>query len=233
EIKEREVIPEEEVGMGGPEGRVYWPPGMEEWLRPKKREVKKKVDSVDDGGKRKAQMRREADTAYRIREAEKAAAKAIAEEDVAEESMGEGEDGVEVTAATKKARAAMRKKATADRVKVAAKAGMEEAKRMAKEAAREAKAAAGGAGVLKGEVKGKRVRVKKEEVEEVAVPTPSPSVEEDDAEDFEGEESNEHSAPPAIKRSSAAASRKTSGRAAKTKKVSYAEDDEDAETAEA
>jgi UV DNA damage endonuclease len=34
------LIPEEEVGMGGPEGRVYWPPGMEEWLRPKKREVK-------------------------------------------------------------------------------------------------------------------------------------------------------------------------------------------------
>lgn len=27
---------EEEVGMGGPEGRVYWPVGMEEWLRPKK-----------------------------------------------------------------------------------------------------------------------------------------------------------------------------------------------------
>ncbi|KAL4891557.1 UV-endonuclease UvdE-domain-containing protein [Aspergillus ambiguus] len=30
------TIPEEEVSMGGPEGRVYWPPGMEEWLRPKK-----------------------------------------------------------------------------------------------------------------------------------------------------------------------------------------------------
>ncbi|GLA99378.1 UV-damage endonuclease [Aspergillus tubingensis] len=30
------TVPEEEVGMGGPEGRVYWPPGMEEWLRPKK-----------------------------------------------------------------------------------------------------------------------------------------------------------------------------------------------------
>lgn len=30
------LIPEEEIGMGGPEGRVYWPPGMEEWLRPKK-----------------------------------------------------------------------------------------------------------------------------------------------------------------------------------------------------
>lgn len=35
-------IPDEDVGMGGPQARVYWPPGMEEWLRPKKREVKKK-----------------------------------------------------------------------------------------------------------------------------------------------------------------------------------------------
>ncbi|KAL2869234.1 UV-endonuclease UVE-1 [Aspergillus lucknowensis] len=30
------AVPEEEIGMGGPERRVYWPPGMEEWLRPKK-----------------------------------------------------------------------------------------------------------------------------------------------------------------------------------------------------
>jgi UV DNA damage endonuclease len=36
------LVPEEEIGMGGPEGRVYWPPGMEEWLRPKKRVVKAK-----------------------------------------------------------------------------------------------------------------------------------------------------------------------------------------------
>src|ERR1700760_1628805 len=35
-----ESIPLEEVGMGGPEGRVYWKPEMEEWLRPKKREPK-------------------------------------------------------------------------------------------------------------------------------------------------------------------------------------------------
>ena len=27
----------EDVGMGGPQGRVYWPPTMEEWLRPAKR----------------------------------------------------------------------------------------------------------------------------------------------------------------------------------------------------
>jgi UV DNA damage endonuclease len=38
----KEQIPEEEIGMGGKESRVYWPVGMEEWLRPKKREVKKK-----------------------------------------------------------------------------------------------------------------------------------------------------------------------------------------------
>jgi len=41
------VIPEDEVGMGGPEGRVYWPPGMEEWLRPVKRVVKKKETPLD------------------------------------------------------------------------------------------------------------------------------------------------------------------------------------------
>ena len=34
------IVPEAEIAMGGPESRVYWPPGMEEWLRPKKREVK-------------------------------------------------------------------------------------------------------------------------------------------------------------------------------------------------
>ncbi|KAF2752857.1 UV-endonuclease UvdE [Pseudovirgaria hyperparasitica] len=48
-------IPEHEVGMGGPEGRVYWPPGMEEWLRPKKREVKKKEpDETPAAKKRRA-----------------------------------------------------------------------------------------------------------------------------------------------------------------------------------
>ena len=35
-------VPDEEIGMGGPDGRVYWPPGMESWLRPAKRIVKKK-----------------------------------------------------------------------------------------------------------------------------------------------------------------------------------------------
>ena len=57
EVKEEveEVpVPDEEVGMGGPEGRVYWPPGMEEWLRPKKREVKKKDPDAATPAKKKA-----------------------------------------------------------------------------------------------------------------------------------------------------------------------------------
>jgi len=56
EIEEEEfaqaVIPEEEVGMGGPDGRVYWPPGMEEWLRPVKRVVKKKEMGEEAPGKK-------------------------------------------------------------------------------------------------------------------------------------------------------------------------------------
>lgn len=41
EEQPQSLVPENEVGMGGDERRVYWPPGMEEWLRPKKRAVKK------------------------------------------------------------------------------------------------------------------------------------------------------------------------------------------------
>lgn len=44
----KEQIPEEGIGMGGNDNRVYWPPGMEEWLRPKKRDVKKKVEAEED-----------------------------------------------------------------------------------------------------------------------------------------------------------------------------------------
>lgn len=39
----QETITGEEVGMGGPEGRVYWPPGMEHWLRPMKKVIKPKA----------------------------------------------------------------------------------------------------------------------------------------------------------------------------------------------
>ncbi|KAL8660819.1 MAG: hypothetical protein Q9202_006193 [Teloschistes flavicans] len=45
----QEIIPAEEVGMGGPEGRVYWPPGQEEWLRPKKKVVAPKKPKLPPG----------------------------------------------------------------------------------------------------------------------------------------------------------------------------------------
>ncbi|MCJ1375663.1 UV-damage endonuclease [Loxospora ochrophaea] len=55
---EQEVITDDEVGMGGPEGRVYWPPGMEDWLRPVKRIVTKKetgdIEKATPNKKRKA-----------------------------------------------------------------------------------------------------------------------------------------------------------------------------------
>ncbi|KAI1733544.1 UV-endonuclease UvdE-domain-containing protein [Xylaria scruposa] len=49
EPKPRPEVPQAELGMGGPENRVYWPIGMEEWLRPQKREVKRKRKNSDEG----------------------------------------------------------------------------------------------------------------------------------------------------------------------------------------
>jgi UV DNA damage endonuclease len=45
----RERVPEIEVGMGGVENRVYWPVGMEEWLRPRKKVVKRKGGGDGNG----------------------------------------------------------------------------------------------------------------------------------------------------------------------------------------
>lgn len=42
ELDSPSLISPEDFGMGGPQNRVYWPLGMEEWLRPKKREASKK-----------------------------------------------------------------------------------------------------------------------------------------------------------------------------------------------
>ncbi|KAK1585936.1 UV-endonuclease UvdE-domain-containing protein [Colletotrichum navitas] len=38
---EDNIVSPDDFGMGGPQNRVYWPEGMEEWLKPKKREVKR------------------------------------------------------------------------------------------------------------------------------------------------------------------------------------------------
>lgn len=47
----RAEIADDEVGMGGPEGRVYWPPGMEHWLRPAKKIVNAKNPKERDDKK--------------------------------------------------------------------------------------------------------------------------------------------------------------------------------------
>ncbi|EAQ82969.1 hypothetical protein CHGG_10787 [Chaetomium globosum CBS 148.51] len=36
------VVSEEDYAMGGPEGRVYWPPGREDWLKPVRRGVRRR-----------------------------------------------------------------------------------------------------------------------------------------------------------------------------------------------
>lgn len=228
---EPELVPDDEVGMGGPEGRVYWPPGMEEWLRPKKREVKKKAEPED--GKASEKMKKELAELYAKREAEK---KAAANGGVKKEEEDEDSDA-EATPATKKAKAAMKKKEHAAQIKAAAKAEADEAKKLAKEAAKADKDATNGVKAEKSDAgtppatkkaPSRKPRVKKDVVE-AAVPTPSAS--EDDASDVELHDDDED-APPALK-TRTTGSRKTSGRQAKTKKVSYAEDNDDEEMAAA
>ncbi|PUU78608.1 UV-endonuclease UvdE-domain-containing protein, partial [Tuber borchii] len=46
-LSEEVIVPEEEVGMGGPERRVYWPQGKEEWLGPQKRIRPKKEPAIE------------------------------------------------------------------------------------------------------------------------------------------------------------------------------------------
>ncbi|KAI7647123.1 UV-damage [Hortaea werneckii] len=217
------LIPDEEVGMGGSEGRVYWPPGMEEWLRPKKREVKKKepAEAEANSTKSKEQKKKEAAEMYAAREAEK-----LAENNGGGEDDEDSEEGA--TPATKKAKAAMKKKEAQQAAKKAAKAQADATKNATK-------AEATGSGKqngtkTNGSTKSKPAPPKKttgrgkkqQPAEEASVPTPSPS--EDDATEPELEDDvDEQPISPAVKRQTAS-SRKPSGRQAKTKKVSYAED---------
>ena len=55
----QQTITDDEVGMGGPEGRVYWPPGMEHWLRPVKKVIKPK-EPKDEKGTTPAQKKKAA-----------------------------------------------------------------------------------------------------------------------------------------------------------------------------
>lgn len=71
------IFPEEEVGMGGPERRVYWPPGMEEWLRPKK---VIRTKAAQTGTKRKSNKKAAETTTHEDGEAENGAAETAAPE---------------------------------------------------------------------------------------------------------------------------------------------------------
>ena len=94
----KETIEDDEVGMGGPQGRVYWPPSMEHWLRPQKREIKPK-DPDAEGKKAKGGPKTKA---------ELKAAKKAKEVSVKEEG---GDNGA---AAAAKTTPTMKKKAEAE-----------------------------------------------------------------------------------------------------------------------
>ncbi|EMF17208.1 UV-endonuclease UvdE [Sphaerulina musiva SO2202] len=124
-----QMINEDDCGMGGPEGRVYWPPTMESWLRPKKKEIKKKPST---GPTEKS--KKDAAALYAAKEAEKKATKDM----VKEEEFVESDP--EATPATKKARLAMKKKTQSDADKAAIKSQESKAKAADKAALAHAKA---------------------------------------------------------------------------------------------
>lgn len=73
-------VPDEEIGMGGAEGRVYWPPTMEEYLRPQKRIVKPKDDKAMTPAKKKIeQAKAKAAAARAAKESAEDVAMAVAE----------------------------------------------------------------------------------------------------------------------------------------------------------
>lgn len=208
-----DLVPEEEIGMGGPQGRVYWPLGMEEWLRPKKREVKKKEEPEDKDAKKKEKAKKEAEKLYAERQA------ALNGNGAAVKEEEEVDSDVDATPATKKAKAAMKKKAAATAAKAAAK--------VAEAAAKEA----GTAPAKTTPAKKVGGRKRKASPVEAVQPTPSASDEEEEEElDLEGEDS-EDEGPVAPAKRPATGPKRQSGRAGRAK-VSYAEgvgEDGDAE----
>nr|OQO28261.1 hypothetical protein B0A51_04351 [Rachicladosporium sp. CCFEE 5018] len=220
-----DMVPEEEVGMGGPDGRVYWPVGMEEWLRPKKREVKPKVeDDVAKAEKAKAKSKAAAEKAYNERQAAIKAEATVGADGVNLEDPGEGSDEG-LTPATKKAKAAMRKKADAAIAKANLKIEEAEAKAAVKVEAAEAQIPSESAAPRKKAApKPKKTKAKIEQL------TPSASDEAEEASseeaEFEGDES-EDGEPTPRKRPGLPQGRK-SVRAGKAR-VSYVEEDEEME----
>lgn len=217
------LVSDEDVGMGGPDGRVYWPTGMEEWLRPKKREVKKKEPATSDetAAKKKQKVKDEAAAAYAEHEAQKKAV-ATGSDGATVKAEAESESDVDATPATKKAKAAMRKKESAQKAKAAAKADELEAKKIIKE---EASNIASPAAAHPKATQARKRRAKKAK-QAVAVPTPSPSRDESETQESEGDFDEDDELPVKLAGVRRTAARPTSGRQANRSKVSYAEQDE-------
>jgi UV DNA damage endonuclease len=196
------LVPEEEVGMGGPEGRVYWPPGMEDYLRPKKREIKAKAPG----------------SAKKVTPAQKkkALADAVALEAAVKEQHESDEEVAEAaTAATKKAKEALIQRAAAARAKSDALHSVT----APPTAAAVSKAPAPAVAKPAPKRKAPAPKVKKEKEEKVEVTPPT-------SDDSELElNSSEDDAPiNAPKRPAPRAGARSSGRASKAR-VSYQEAD--------
>ena len=204
-----DLVPEEEIGMGGPQGRVYWPLGMEEWLRPKKREVKpKEEDTAEKEAKKKEKLKKEAEKLYAERQA------AIGGKSSAVKEEEEEDSDADATPATKKAKAAMKKADAARAAKAAAKVAQVAAKEAAADGKKKTTPAKKGGG--------------RKKVSEAVQPTPSASDEEEEDVDLDAEDSEDDEPVTPAKRPAA---KRQSGRAGRAK-VSYAEadaggDDED------
>ena len=95
----QQIILDDDVGMGGPDGRVYWPPGMEHWLRPVKKVIKPK-EPKDETKMTPAQKKKAA--------ADVAKAGAKVEEEVQNNGVKDEEKAVQATPkpSGKKAKAA-------------------------------------------------------------------------------------------------------------------------------
>jgi UV DNA damage endonuclease len=198
------LVPEEEVGMGGPEGRVYWPPGMEDYLRPKKREIKAKAPG----------------SAKKVTPAQKkkALADAVALEAAVKEQHESDEEVAEAaTAATKKAKEALIQRAAAARAKSDALHSVTAPPTAAAVAKAPAPAAAAAKPAPKRKAPTPKVKKEKEEKVEVTPPTS------DDSE-LELNSSEDDAPVNAPKRPAPRAGARSSGRASKAK-VSYQEAD--------
>ncbi|TKA61055.1 hypothetical protein B0A49_09268 [Cryomyces minteri] len=190
-------IPDDEVGMGGPDGRVYWPPGMEDWLRPAKRIVKPKPNPSMPSLLTPAQKKKAAADLASVASAVKVEAEA---EDEAEVDPNE-------TAATRKAKAAM-KAADARKARAAAeKAGVpkKSAPRVQKE-------------------KGRKV---KKEAKSVPTPSTSDGGEDLSEPPLDTDAEEAETEVPAVKVTARPTGARVSQRAGRKAKVSYVEKGDD------